>query len=379
MEIENRVIDEAMEMLRGMVGIPSVSFSEEEVCRFVSDTLTGRGIRHVRVKNNIVALNRNFDPEKKTLMLCAHMDTVPACDGYSFDPYKPDYGMVRNIFGCGEKDIVCGLGSNDDGGSVVAMCAAFRHYHEQELPCNLVLALSCEEERSGPGGMAWIWEHYEEIAGLEHAGRPDWAIVGEPTEMKAATSERGLLVIDGEAVGVSGHAARGEGVNALYIALDDIKRLREYEFTEISPVMGKVMLNVTQIEAGTAHNVIPDRCRFVVDIRPTEMYSNMEIMEELQSVCRSRLKARNLKNRSSATVQTSPLLECCSSLGLETFSSPTTSDWIRIGCDAVKMGPGKSERSHKKDEFITRDEIAGGIRGYISFLESFFRIITERS
>ena len=379
MEIENRVIDEAMEMLRGMVGIPSVSFSEEEVCRYVSDTLTGRGIRHVRVKNNIVALNRNFDPEKKTLMLCAHMDTVPACDGYSFDPYKPDYGMVRNIFGCGEKDIVCGLGSNDDGGSVVAMCAAFRHYHEQDLPCNLVLALSCEEERSGPGGMAWIWEHYEEIAGLEHAGRPDWAIVGEPTEMKAATSERGLLVIDGEAVGVSGHAARGEGVNALYIALDDIKRLREYEFTEISPVMGKVMLNVTQIEAGTAHNVIPDRCRFVVDIRPTEMYSNMEIMEELQSVCRSRLKARNLKNRSSATAQTSPLLECCSSLGLETFSSPTTSDWIRIGCDAVKMGPGKSERSHKKDEFITRDEIAGGIRGYISFLESFFRIITERS
>lgn len=379
MEIENRVIDEAMEMLRGMVGIPSVSFSEEEVCRYVSDTLTGRGIRHVRVKNNIVALNRNFDPEKKTLMLCAHMDTVPACDGYSFDPYRPDYGMVRDIFGCGKKDIVCGLGSNDDGGSVVAMCAAFRHYHEHDLPCNLVLALSCEEERSGPDGMAWIWEHYGEIAGLEHAGRPDWAIVGEPTEMKAATSERGLLVIDGEAVGVSGHAARGEGVNALYIAMDDIKRLRKHEFTEISPVMGKVMLNVTQIEAGTAHNVIPDRCRFVVDIRPTEMYSNMEIMEELQSVCRSRLKARNLKNRSSATAQTSPLLECCSSLGLETFSSPTTSDWIRIGCDAVKMGPGKSERSHKKDEFITRDEIAGGIRGYISFLESFFRIITERS
>ena len=379
MEIENRVIDEAMEMLKGMVGIPSVSFSEEEVCRYVSDTLTGLGIGHVRVKNNIVALNRNFDPGKKTLMLCAHMDTVPACDGYSFDPYRPDYGMVRDIFGCGEKDIVCGLGSNDDGGSVVAMCAAFRHYHGQDLPCNLVLVLSCEEERSGPDGMAWIWEHYEEIAGLEHAGRPDWAIVGEPTEMKAATSERGLLVIDGEAVGVSGHAARGEGVNALYIALDDIKRLREHEFTEISPVMGKVMLNVTQIEAGTAHNVIPDRCRFVVDIRPTEMYSNMEIMEELQSVCRSRLKARNLKNRSSATVQTSPLLECCSSLGLETFSSPTTSDWIRIGCDAVKMGPGKSERSHKKDEFITRDEIAGGIRGYISFLESFFRIITERS
>ena len=377
MKIENRVIDEAMEMLRGMVGIPSVSFSEEEVCRYVSDTLTGRGIRHVRVKNNIVALNRDFDPEKKTLMLCAHLDTVPVCDGYSFDPYRPDYGIVRDIFGCGEDEIVCGLGSNDDGGSVVAMCAAFRHFYDKDMPCNLVLVLSCEEERSGPGGMAWIWEHYGEIAGLEHAGRPDWAIVGEPTGMKAATSERGLLVIDGEAEGVSGHAARDEGVNALYIALEDIERLRNHDFTKVSPMMGKVRLNVTQIEAGTAHNVIPDRCRFVVDIRPTDMYGNQEILEALQAVCRSRLKARNLKNRSSATVPGSPLLDCCSELGIETFSSPTTSDWIRIGCDAMKMGPGMSERSHRKNEYITREEIAGGIKGYISFLETFFRTIQK--
>lgn len=378
MEIRKNIVDEAMEMLRGMVSIPSVSFSEDEVCRYVSDALSGCGLEHIRVKNNIVALNRRFDPAKKTLMLCAHMDTVPACDGYSFDPYRPDYGIVRDIFGCGEDDIVCGLGSNDDGGSAVAMCAAFRHFHDREMPCNLVLALSSEEERSGPDGMTLIWEHYNDIDGLEHAGRPDWAIVGEPTGMKAATSERGLLVIDGEAEGLSGHAARGEGVNALYIALDDINRLREHEFTRISPAMGKVRLNVTQIEAGTAHNVIPDRCRFVVDIRPTEMYVNQEIMDELQSICRSRLKARNLKNRSSATAQGSPLMECCRSLGIETFSSPTTSDWIRIGCDAVKMGPGDSVRSHRKDEYITRKEIAEGIGGYISFTERFMEILKKQ-
>ena len=375
MEIGKKVIDEAMEMLKGMVAIPSVSFSEDKVCGYLSERLSGLGVEHVRVKNNIVALNRGFDPGKRTMMLCAHMDTVPACDGYSFDPYRPDGMKVREIFGCGEEDVVCGLGSNDDGGSVVAMAAAFRHFREMTLPCNLVLVISSEEERSGPDGMSRIWEHYREIDGLSQAELPDWCIIGEPTGMKAATSERGLLVIDGEAEGVSGHAARGEGVNALYIALEDIDRLRKYRFGKISPAMGEVRLSVTQIDAGSAHNVIPDRCHFVVDIRPTEVYGNQEIMDGLQAVCRSRLKARNLKNKSSATFQGSPLLECCASLGLETFSSPTTSDWIRIGCDAVKMGPGMSERSHKKDEYITRDEIASGISGYIAFLETFFRIV----
>lgn len=361
--------DEAMSLLREIVAIPSVSFEESDVCSYISGVLERRGIGHNIVKNNIVALNRHFDPAKKTLMLCAHTDTVPAAGEYSFDPFRPDYIHAGRVIGLGKDRMVCGLGSNDDGGSVVSLCAAFQHFHESSLPFNIVLVLSCEEERSGPDGMAWIWEHYNEIPGLENAGRPDWAIIGEPTEMKAATSERGLLVIDAEAEGVSGHAATGEGVNALYIALEDIGRLRDHNFSKVSPSMGKVRLSVTQIEAGSAHNVVPDRCRFVVDIRPTEMYGNQEIMDELQAVCKSRLKARNLKNRSSATACGSPLLDCIASLGLETYSSPTTSDWIRIGCDAVKMGPGKSSRSHKKDEYITRDEIDGGITGYIAFIE----------
>jgi acetylornithine deacetylase len=186
--------------------------------------------------------------------------------------------------------------------------------------------------------------------------------------MKAATSERGLLVIDATAHGVSGHAARNEGKNALYIALEDIERLRGHEFVRVSPKMGKVNLNVTQIQAGSAHNVIPDRCDFVIDIRPTEQYTNEEILDELQSFCSSELKPRNLENRSSATREDSPLQRTAERLGIETFSSATTSDWMRISCDAIKMGPGDSSRSHRKDEFVYVKEIEEGIRTYIEFI-----------
>lgn len=373
----DRLADEAVQMLKGMVAIPSVSFEEDRVRDYISEVLKGYGVRHETVKNNIVALDENFSPEKKTLMLCAHIDTVPPGTGYSFDPYRPDYGKAAAILGHSEDELVCGLGSNDDGGSVVSLCAAFRHFRKKDLPFNIVLVLCCEEERSGPGGMTWIWEHYNEIPGLENAGKPDWAIIGEPTGMKAATSERGLLVIDGEAEGVSGHAARGEGVNALYIALEDIDRLRKFDFRKVSPVMGRVRLTVTQINAGTAHNVVPDRCRFVVDIRPTEMYGNEEILEELQAVCRSRLTARNIRNRSSATFPGSPLPECLGRTGIGTFSSPTTSDWIRVRCDAVKMGPGQSERSHRKDEYILVSEIEEAIRTYIRFIDNFAAMAEE--
>ena len=186
--------------------------------------------------------------------------------------------------------------------------------------------------------------------------------------MKAATAERGLLVIDARAYGVSGHAARNEGKNALYIALEDIERLRHYTFEKVSPIMGKVNINVTQIYAGSAHNVIPDQCDFVVDIRPTEQYTNEEILRELQHICKSDLIPRNLSNLSSATDIDSPLIEIAEELGIETFSSPTTSDWMRISCDAIKMGPGDSARSHKKDEYVTVAEIESGIKTYIDFI-----------
>ena len=375
---------EAVELLKEMVATPSLSFEEEAVCGLISSFLTEKGISHSVAGNNIIAVNRNFSPEKKTLMLNAHVDTVPPNEEYALDPFRPDYEKVGKMLGKGKDEIVYGLGSNDDGASVVSLCAVFRHFYEMDLPVNLMLVLSCEEERSGPGGMTAVWKMLSgEDTGLQISSKgladiplvkPDWAIIGEPTGMRAATSERGLLVIDGEASGVAGHAARGDGINALYIAIDDIGTLRRHKFGKVSPVMGEVRMSVTQIEAGTAHNVIPDKCRFVVDIRPTEMYDNEEILNELQSVCRSRLTARNLKNRSSATCTGSPLLKSVNGLGIGMFSSPTTSDWMRVGCDAIKVGPGDSSRSHKRDEFVTVQEISDGILTYVALLDNFFNL-----
>lgn len=342
---------EAVELLREMVAIPSPSFHEDAVCSHISNWLTAKGVEHERVGNNIIA-EHIVDPSKPTLMLCAHIDTVDPCEGYTFDPYKPENCPT---------DMIQGLGSNDDGASAVSMIAAFRFFGTRTTIPNITLVLTCEEERSGKGGMTGLWG--------KRLNRIDYAIVGEPTGMKAATSERGLLVIDATAHGVSGHAARNEGKNALYIALEDIERLRKHEFTKVSPKMGRVNLNVTQIYAGSAHNVIPDRCDFVIDIRPTEQYSNEEILQELQAICESELKPRNLANRSSATKEDSPLQRIAERMGIETFSSATTSDWMRITCDAIKMGPGESTRSHRKDEFVYIDEVRNAIEIYIEFIE----------
>lgn len=358
----NILTSEAVALLREMVAIPSPSFSEDAVCGHINDWMSARGIVHSRVGNNIVA-EHIVDPCLPTLMLCAHMDTVEPCEGYSFDPYNPE--------NCPE-NMVMGLGSNDDGASVVSMLGVYRFFagaqNEKEgaqidgrgAKVNLLLVLTCEEERSGVGGMTGLWPQLQ--------SKVDFAIVGEPTGMRAAVSERGLLVIDATAYGVSGHAARNEGKNALYIALEDIDRLRKYEFGKVSPKMGRVNLNVTQISAGSAHNVIPDRCSFVIDIRPTEQYSNEEILKELQTICVSELRPRNLANRSSATYEESRLQMAAEKLGVETFPSATTSDWMRISCDAIKMGPGESERSHKKDEFVYVDEIRNAIETYIEFI-----------
>ena len=383
---------EYIDLLRTMVRIPSLSFEEEAVAREICKALERFGIDFRLQRGNIVSVNRHFCPSKPTLALDAHIDTVPAAAGYSGNPFDP--GM--------DDSIVRGLGSNDDGGSVVSMIAAFRHFYEMSLPINLMLVLTREEECSGPDGARWLYSPQGPFAACEKdAGgasseetdaptkpsdpgacattasfpMPDWVIVGEPTGMRAATSERGLLVLDAKAHGVSAHAATGEGVNALYAAMDDIAKLRAHRFTRISPLMGEVRLSVTQIAAGSAHNVIPDLCSFVVDIRPTEQYSCEEILDELQALCSSELHARNLHNRSSATRPGSPLLSAALATGRETFSSPTTSDWMRIGCDAIKMGPGDSKRSHKADEYLETRELAEAIEVYIKYIEAFCEIV----
>ena len=265
------LISESVELLKEMVAIPSVSFSEADVCTLISSWLTEKGVEHRRDGNNLIAEHIS-NPDSPTLMLCAHIDTVAASNEYSFDPHKPDYIKAAETISsyiaegkipeapCSQatpENIVAGLGSNDDGASVVSMIAVFRYFKSMTISPNIMLVLSCEEERSGINGMTGLWHRIKD--------KVDYAIVGEPTGMKAATAERGLLVIDASAHGISGHAARNEGLNAIHIALEDIERLRTHEFTKISPRMGKVNLNVTQINAGTAHNVIPDLCTFVID------------------------------------------------------------------------------------------------------------------
>lgn len=350
----NKLAAESIDLLRRMIAVPSESFGEEAVAGLLYDTLGEWGLTPARYRNNIVCKCSSYSPEKKTLVLDAHIDTVRAASGYTRDPY--DAGD--------DDDIIYGLGSNDDGGSVAAMIAAFRFFCGKDLPVNLVLSLSAEEERSGKKGASLLFGP----EGPSEVRDADWVIIGEPTGMKAAVRERGLLVLDGIAEGVSGHAARNEGINALYIALEDIERLRKYD---------KERLTVTQINAGTAHNVVPDKCSFVVDIRPEGGRSNEEILEELQGLCRSRLTARNLTNRSSATYDGSPLLKTLEEMGIGTFASPTTSNWMRTGKDAIKMGPGESSRSHGADEYILCSEIEKGIEIYIDFIRKFYGNIVE--
>lgn len=344
--------EQATALLRALVSIQSFSGEEQDRVEFLLNYFSKHGITLEQIGNNLVARQPHHDPSKQTLMLNSHLDTVHPNSGYTFDPFN---APVSDSF-------VKGLGSNDAGASVVSMIQTFLHFYSTPLPFNLLLALTAEEENSGPHGMRLLWEKI--------GAEVDMAIIGEPTGMRAAIAERGLLVIDGEARGVSGHAARDEGENALYIAVDDIEVLRAVKFPKKSPTMGEVKLTVTQIHAGTQHNVVPDSCRFVVDIRPTEQYSNQEIMDILQPRVKSVLEARSLTNRSSATPKGHPLLEQLQRLGIETYTSPTTSDWMRVTCPAIKMGPGESSRSHRPDEFVHIDEIEQGIKGYIRFIET---------
>ncbi len=340
-------------LLRKLIPIRAYSYEEKARADFLVEWLAGQGVTANRIGNNIWA-KQIFDSKAPTLMLCAHIDTVQAVDSYTFDPFNPPY----------DEEKIMGLGSNDDGGSVVCMIATFLYFKKMgTCPVNLMLLLSCEEERSGEGGTRALGDFIKENA--------DYAIVGEPTRVMATIAESGLLVIDGVATGKSAHAARAsEGENALYKALDDIEKLRNFKFKRISPTLGEVKMVVTQINAGHAHNVIPDTCSFVVDIRPNECYENHEILDILQKEVGSRLTARSFHNRSCATPADSPLYKTAQKVGMEMITSPTASDWMSMPIEAIKIGPGDSNRSHKADEYILRSEIATGIETYIKYIDS---------
>lgn len=347
-------INKACSLLRDMVAVPAPSFDEGRRADFICDFLNRNSVETTRIGNNIIA--RMDGPQgSPTLLLNSHIDTVPAAEGYTFDPFNPPEDQER----------IPGLGSNDAGASVVSLIAAFLFFseHRDLCPCSLCLALSCEEERSGKNGMSLIAPELADFC--------DFAIIGEPTQMKAAVAERGLLVLDGYAEGISAHVAHSElGDNALLKALKDINKLQNFTFSKVSRLMGETKLNVTQIESGNAHNVIPDKCHFVVDIRPTEMYGNEEIVAMLQKEVSSRLVPRNIANHSSATPKNHILAKTASRLGAELIVSKTTSDWMRLTIPAIKMGPGDSDRSHKSDEFVYKSEIASAINFYIDFIKN---------
>lgn len=343
--------DEAVALLRKMVSINSVSGKEEGVTDLINEFLISKGFQVQRCGENLIVISDDLSPDLPVLMLNSHIDTVLPSEGYTRDPF--DSGNDNNV--------VLGLGSNDAGASVVSMIQTFIFFASAELPFRIMLLLSAQEENSGSGGISLA---------LKNCPRVDAAVVGEPTKMKAAIAERGLLVIDAVAKGVSGHAARNEGVNALYIALEDIDKLRNFRFDKKSDLMGDVKLSVTTIKGGNLHNVVPDKCSFTIDIRPTECYSNKEITTMLQQEVKSHLNPRNLNNKCSLTPPGSPLLKALEQADFETYVSPTTSDWMRLNCPAIKMGPGDSSRSHRPDEYVTKDEIISGIDGYIRFVNN---------
>ena len=346
---------EAVELLQALIATPSTSRDEARTGDLLFAFLADHGAAPERLHNNVWARAEGFDPRRPTLLLNSHHDTVRPAASYTRDPYAPTL----------EEGRLYGLGSNDAGASVVSLAETFLTFRTRRLPFNLVVALSAEEECMGEHGMRAL---------LPALGPIDMALVGEPTGMQAATGERGLVVLDCTAHGRSGHAARGEGVNALYIALDDIARLRTFRFERESQLLGPVGIAVTQIEAGTQHNVVPDTCRFVVDVRTTDAYSNEEIVEQLRAALHSDVVPRSTRIRAAAVGDDHPLVRAARAVGRQTFVSPTTSDRTLMPFPSLKMGPGESARSHSADEFVLVAEIDEAITVYEQYIEQLAKL-----
>ena len=346
-------IADYIELLRRMIAIPSHSGEEDRVAAMLESWLQTRGLHCHRKGNNLWLDSADTRPCKgPAILLNAHIDTVRPAASYTRDPYDPAL----------EGDRIYGLGSNDDGASVVALLAAFEELTGKEQPYRLIWSATAEEENSGRGGMEQL---------LPEIGHVDFGIFGEPTGMRLALAERGLMVLDCTAHGKSGHAAREEGDNAIYKALKDIDWLRRYRFGRVSEFLGPVKMSVTMIEAGTQHNVVPDTCRFVVDVRPNGMYSNEEILQTIRENVASDVTPRSMRRKSSHTDASHPFVRRAAELGFGTFGSPTLSNWALADFPAVKIGPGESSRSHGADEFVLRSEITSAIDGYVNLLDGF--------
>ena len=339
-------------LLSTLISIPAISREETKKADALEQYMLEQGLAPQREVNNIWCVGKTFLPTRPTVLLNAHIDTVKPVSGWQRPPHVPTL----------EGDRLYGLGTNDCGGGLVSLLFAFMHLNgidEGQLPYNLVYLASAEEEVSGRNGVERALPLLPPI---------DVAIVGEPTGMHPAIAEKGLMVLDCTAHGVSGHAARNEGVNAIYKALPDIEWLRNYQFEKVSPLLGPVKLSVTQINAGTQHNVVPDACTFVVDVRTNECYSNQQVLDTITAHLSADVKARSTRLNSSSIPENHPLIQCCVALGGKPFGSPTLSDQALMPFPSFKLGPGDSARSHTADEFICLGELDVALEFYIKLL-----------
>lgn len=363
-EYRSQLRDDAIALLQALIATPSPSRQEAATADLLERWLNDRGIAAKRTANCVWALLEPYSPSRPTLMLNSHHDTVKPAASWSRDPYNPTV----------EGQCIYGLGSNDAGASVVSLAATFAGLHDcgARLPFNLLLALTAEEEVMGEGGMRLFLPEMERL-GIAI----DMAIVGEPTSMQPAVGERGLVVLDCVAHGRSGHAARSEGENALYKALDDIAILRAFRFPRQSEMLGPVKISVTQIQAGTQHNVVPDRCSFVVDVRTTDAYTNEQTAHMLAEAIKSDATPRSTRVRASLIPDTHPLVKAAKSCGGTPFVSLTTSDMALMPFPSLKIGPGESSRSHSADEYILVSEIDEALTTYGKLIDELAGYYTD--
>lgn len=350
---DDEIYYDAIELLQQLVATPRVSRHETEAADIVERFMSRHGMSPRRHGNNVWAVDPCFDPSRETLLLNSHLDTVKRVDGWTRDPHDPTIDP--------ETGRLYGLGSNDAGASLVALIGAYRLLVERpERRYNLVLLASAEEEVSGRDGIEAVIPMLPPI---------DLAIVGEPTGMNPAIAEKGLVVLDGIVEGVAGHAARDEGDNAIYKAVKVVETLRGLEFERESAMLGKVKITVTGIEAGTLHNVVPDRCRLMVDVRTTDAYTNAETVEIIsRAVPDCSLTPRSTRLEPSSIAPDHPLVTRAVMMGLEAFGSPTLSDQALMPWPSLKMGPGSSTRSHTADEWIHPDEVRQAIATYVRLI-----------
>ncbi len=342
--------NDATELLKQLIATPSISRDEKAAADLFCKHLEEIGLTYQRIGNNIVCTTQEPVDTKPTLLLNAHIDTVKPAAGWKRNPFSPSV----------EDGNLYGLGSSDCGGGLVSLLQAYRILSAKAQHYNLVYAVSAEEEVSGKDGFTLMMPHLPKI---------DVAIVGEPTSLQPAIAEKGLMVLDITVMGKAGHAARNEGINALYKAIDQIDWIRNYKFPKVSPTLGEMKMTATIIQAGTLHNCIPDKCTYTVDVRSTDCYTNQEILDFMTDKLDATVNARSTRLGSSHIDPNHPIVTKCRQLGLQPFGSPTLSDQALMPWPSLKLGPGDSKRSHTADEYIPLADIHRAIDLYVSLLD----------